>query len=159
MAFGLSKSGKQVFTANGTWTHPMPGVELSVTMLLVGGGGGGQGSKINGELGGNGGNGGNTTATPTGGTTITAKGGAGGGLPAVAGAGRTTQSNEVGPAGVGLYGINGVSPNAPWYHGQCGEAKLVTITTTSNITLTIGAGGTAGTGGVAGYPGIVIVEW
>ena len=158
MAFGLSKSGKQVFTANGTWTHPMPGVALSVTMLLVGGGGGAQGATNN-VASGNGGNGGNTTATPTGGTTITAKGGAGGGLPDVAGAGRTNQNTALGPLGVGLYGINGIAPTAPWKHGQCGEAKLVTITTTSNIKIIIGAGGTAATGGVSGYPGIAIVEW
>jgi hypothetical protein len=159
MAFGLSKSGKQVFTANGTWTHPMPGVELSVTMLLVGGGGGAQGTLDDYHPAGDGGDGGITSATPIGGTTITAKGGAGGNKPAISGAGRTTQSGELGPAGVGLYGINGISPNAPWFHGQCGEAKLVTVTTTTDITITIGAGGTAGTGGVAGYAGIAIVEW
>lgn len=159
MAFGLSKSGKQVFTANGTWTHPLPGVALSVTMLLVGGGGGAQGTTDNHYPAGEGGNGGNTSATPLGGTAITAKGGAGGGKTAISGAGRTTQSGELGPAGVGLYGINGMAPTSPWKHGQCGEAKLVTITTTSNIKIIIGAGGAAAPGGVAGYPGIVIVEW
>lgn len=152
MAFGLSKSGKQVFTANGTWTHPMPGVELSVTMLLVGGGGGGQGST-------NGGNGGNTTATPAGGSTITAKGGAGGGATAISGAGRTTQNSAIGPAGVGIYGLNGIAPAAPWYHGQCGGVTVSTITTAVDIALVIGSGGTAGTGAKSGESGLAIVEW
>ena len=152
MAFGLSKSGKQVFTANGTWTHPMPGVELSVTMLLVGGGGGGQGST-------NGASGSSTSATIAGGTTYTAAGGAGGGLTRVASAGAVTMPTLPGPAGFGNYGLGGHFLSNSYSIGQSGETKLVTVTTTADITLTFGAGGKAGTDGGAGYAGIVIVEW
>ena len=152
MAFLRDPHGKQVFTASGTWTHPTPGANLQVTLTLVGGGGGGQGST-------NGGNGGDTTATPTGGDTTTAKGGAGGGETAVAGAGRTTQNSAIGPAGVGIYGLNGIAPASPWYHGQCGGVTVLTITTAVDIALVIGAGGTAGTGAEAGESGLAIVEW
>lgn len=159
MAFLRDPHGKQVFTTSGTWTHPTPGANLQVTLTLVGGGGGGQGST-------NGGNGGDTTATPTGGDTTTAKGGAGGGQPTVAGAGRKIGASSVagassvtGPAGVGIYGMNGVAPNSPWNHGQCGGVTVLTITTAVDIALVIGAGGTAGTGAEAGESGLAIVEW
>lgn len=152
MAFGLSKSGKQVFTANGTWTHPMPGVALSVTMLLVGGGGGGQGTT-------NGVSGSSTSAVVAGGATYTAAGGAGGGRTRVTSAGAATMPTLPGPAGFGNYGLGGYFLTNSYSLGQSGEAKLVTVTTTTNITLNIGAGGAAGTGGTAGYAGIAIVEW
>ena len=160
MAFGLSKSGKQVFTANGTWTHPMPGVPLLVTITAVGGGGGGSDDI----------NIGNPPATVGGATTVregattlvTAQGGG------VFSNYKTTlpypsHYTNTGSLGFGSFGLAGTtSKNTPSTPGQNGECAIKTVTVSNNLTINIGAGGSGGKTNAfpfRGYPGIVIIEW
>lgn len=160
MAFGLSKSGKQVFTANGTWVHPMPGVALSVTITAVGGGGGG--SSVN-SIGSPPATAGGATTVREGATTlVTAQGGG------VFSNYKTTLAypshyTNTGSLGFGSFGLGGTTAtNSPSTPGQNGECVLKTVTVSGNLTINIGAGGSGGTTNAfpfKGYPGIVIVEW
>lgn len=165
MAFGLSKSGKQVFTANGTWTHPLPGVPLLITITAVGGGGGGSdlSSISSPPIGTPPATAGGTTTVVAGATTLASAQGGG-----VYSKYKTTLAypshyTNAGSLGFGSFGLGGTTvTNTPSTPGQNGECVIKTVSATGNLTVTIGAGGSGGTTNAypfKGYPGIVIIEW
>lgn len=167
--FALEALTGELFTvsAGGAYTVDVPTGSTFVDIVLVGGGGGGGGYNYAGD--GTGGNGGNTTATPTGGSTLTAAGGAGGASAtgvATAGGSPGTESfdNQTYNGGAGgAKGSNGVGGNgtAPGGGGGGGGAfgsyggiggaagawAAQTIAITSGITSITGSVGAGGPGG------------
>jgi hypothetical protein len=154
--------------ASGPYSVPIPSGTTFVDIVLLGAGGGGGGYDAAGS--GTGGNGGSTTATPTGGTELTAAGGLGGasatGSANSAGGspGTTVFDNQTynaghgGAAGSNGPGGGGGAPGAGGggggsfgsYGGVGGTAgawTTATIPVTSGMTTitgSVGAGGTAG---------------
>jgi hypothetical protein len=168
--FAYSALTGNLVTVNtpGAYTVNVPSGAKYVDLVLLGGGGGGGGYDTAGA--GTGGTGGNTTATPTGGSLLTALGGTGGasstGSVATVGGspgnetfdGHTYNGGAGGAAGYNGAGGNGIAPGGGGgggasygsYGGQGGMAGDWAVQTiaisagTTQITGTVGAGGTAG---------------
>ncbi len=167
--FALDVLTGELFTVSavGPYTVDVPSGATFVDILLVGGGGGGGGYNTAGA--GTGGNGETTTATPLGGSTLIATGGAGGAsttaTAATAGGspgnesfdGQTYVGGIGGTVGASSAGGNGGAPGggggggATGNYGGAGGAAGVWATQTiaitddiTTITGSIGAGGTSG---------------
>jgi hypothetical protein len=139
----------EAFTASGTWTVPA-GVTYAIAHML-GGGGGGAGQSTTGGAGG-------TSSVAFSGGTVSAIGGRGGAVTAIA-------TNRV-PAAEAANSGRGGAPNSDTpgsYNHQGGDAQWVvagdTVTPAASITVTVGAAGTAGTGAAAGGSGYVWIEY
>lgn len=164
---GLTGTPASVTTA-GAYTVPIPAGTKYMDIVLIGGAGAGGGYDTPGS--GTGGDGEATTATPTGGSTLTANGGTGGASSqtalASAGAsagteffdGRTYTGGTGGALGYSSAGANGTAPgggggggaSALIIGGQGGtagewaEQTLAVTAEMTEITGTVGAGGTGG---------------
>ncbi len=139
----------EAFTTSGTWTVPA-GVTYAIAHML-GGGGGGAGQSTTGGAGG-------TSSVAFSGGTVSAIGGRGGAITAIA-------TNRV-PAAEAANSGRGGAPNTDTpgsYNHQGGDAQWVvagdTVTPAASITVTVGAAGTAGTGAAAGGSGYVWIEY
>jgi hypothetical protein len=137
------------FTASGSWTVPA-GVTYAIAHML-GGGGGGAGQSTTGGAGG-------TSSVAFSGGTVSAIGGRGGAITAIA-------TNRV-PGAEAANSGRGGAPNSDTpgsYNHQGSDAQWVvagdTVTPAASITVTVGAGGTAGTGATAGGSGYVWIEY
>jgi len=167
--FAYEALSKELVTvsAPGAYTVPVPSGAKFVDIVLSGAGGGGGGYATAGT----GGTGGDTTATPTGGSTLTAAGGLGGASSETATAsaggspgdesfdGYTYGGGNGGAAGSNSVGGNGTAPGGGGggggafgsYGGTGGKAgawaaQTIAITSgTTEITGSVGAGGTGGT--------------
>lgn len=164
---GLTGTPASVTTA-GPYTVPIPAGTKYMDIVLIGGAGAGGGYNVAGS--GTGGDGEATTATPTGGSTLTANGGTGGASSqtalASAGAsagteffdGRTYTGGTGGALGYSSVGGNGTAPGGAGgggassliiggQGGTAGEWAEQTLAVTADmteITGTVGAGGTGG---------------
>ena len=147
---------RQLFTASGTWTCPSGGATVVVT-CVGGGGGGGSGGW------GAGGNGGASAF----GSLLNCQGGTGGSNGSASGTGQQAGGAAVyagvGPGGQGYQGFGGGgggAGNSSYWSagGGSGYVSMGTFAVTSNVSVTVGAGGTASVSQPGG-PGAVIVEW
>lgn len=142
----------QLFTSGGTWTCPAADTQGYAIAIAAGGGGG--------ALSGAGSQGGTSSF----GAIASATGGLGG-----LQAGATYDKNPVPETGYFGFGSGGEgappsSANAFGGGGKRGNVTAANFTTSSNQTVTIGAGGAAGAAGAgenaeAGEAGAVLVYW
>jgi hypothetical protein len=158
-------TGMQVFTSSGTWTKPT-GITKVLVKVIGGGGESGTNSASPGNTGGTSSFAGTTTIQATGGIGGVNTGGGGGGtgsggsfnLSGVTGT--TLALNYYGARATGLYsdyGLGGL-PALTYYGGGGGGYAEGVIAVTTDVTVTVGAGG-AGTSGADGKAGLVIVYW
>lgn len=185
MSYLITPRGFAEFSVSGTLTHPAPGKLIHFKVHLIGGGGGGSGWTSSFSFS-NGTNGGNTVVS-NGVDTVTAVGGAGGGISLRASGTRrvfapyslialNNYSIDQGTAvdnlqfwipSIGNKGRGGVSQEGNGggtihNSGEHGQELISVISSYVNLTVTVGAGGAGGGGnynGQAGNEGIVIIEW
>jgi hypothetical protein len=153
-------SGREYFTADGTFTVPSGVTEIRVT--VAGAGGGGASYDNNGAAGGD------TTATYSG-TTVTASGGDGGYSRYATG--QTLHGDaangDLNLKGAGSTGGNMYNQAAAYNYGEGGNGGLAikdfTVSAGDTVSIVVGAGGAGGAQasypGEDGVDGYAIVEW